>query len=65
MIHGVTAEAGNPIVSVGYRAKNWYSMPGVMTFEHQDKAGNPFLGTLQQIKGSWGTLQIHTPEEIG
>ena len=63
MIHRAIAEAGNPIVSAGYRAKNWYSTPGVMTFEHQDKTGNSFLGTLHQINGPWGTLQIHTAEE--
>ena len=34
-----------------------------MTFEHQDKTGNSFIGTLYQINGSWGTLQIHTAEE--
>jgi predicted dehydrogenase len=65
MIHRAIAEAGNPIVSVAYRSKNWYSLPGVMTFEHQDKSGNPFLGTLHQIGGPWGTLHIYTPEEYG
>ena len=35
-----------------------------MTFEHSGKNGNSFLGALHQIVGSWGTLQIHTPEEI-
>ena len=63
MIHRAIAEAGNPIVSVSYRAANWYSMPGVMTFEHRDKTGNSFLGTLHQINAPWGTLQIHTAEE--
>jgi predicted dehydrogenase len=64
MIHRAIVEAGNPIVSVSYRARNWYSPPGVMTFEHSGKNGNSFLGALHQIVGSWGTLQIHTPEEI-
>jgi predicted dehydrogenase len=66
MIHRAIAEAGNPIISVAYLSKNWYSAPGVMTFEHHDKSGNPFLGTLHQINGgTWGTLQIHTPGEDG
>jgi predicted dehydrogenase len=65
MIHRAIAAAGNPIVSVRYQSRNWYSTPGVMTFEHHDKSGNPFLGTLHQIQGSWGTLQVHTPDEYG
>jgi predicted dehydrogenase len=64
MIHRAIVETGNPIVSVSYRARNWYSPPGVMTFEHAGKSGNSFLGSLHQIVGSWGSLQIHTPEEI-
>jgi predicted dehydrogenase len=65
MIQRAIVAAGNPIVSVAYQAKNWYTPPGVMTFEHAGKSGNAFLGTLHQIAGSWGTLQIHTPEEYG
>src|SRR5262249_15578632 len=30
-----------------------------------DQNGRTFMGTLHQIAGSWGTLQIHTPEEYG
>ena len=29
------------------------------------KSGRPFLGTLHQIAGAWGTLQIHTSENYG
>jgi hypothetical protein len=65
MIHRAIAEAGNPIVSVAYRSKNWHTPPGVMTFEHRDKNGNPFMGTLHQIAAAWGTLHIHTPDEYG
>ncbi len=65
-VHGVylvcraVAEAGHPVVSVAYQAKNWHSPPGVLTFEHDS-----FRGTLHQVAGSWGTIQIHTPEEYG
>lgn len=59
------AEAGNPVVSVSYRTNSWYSPPGVMTFEHMGKDGAPFYGTLHQVSGSWGTVQIHTPEAYG
>ena len=59
------AEAGNPVVSVAYRTNSWYSPPGVMTFEHMGKDGAPFFGTLHQVGGSWGTVQIHTPEAYG
>ena len=62
MIHRSIVEAGNPIVSVQYRSKNWYTPPGVMTFEHRDASGNEFLGTLHQATGPWGTLQIHTKD---
>lgn len=65
MIHRAIVEAGNPVVSVQFRAKNWYTAPGVMTFEHRDASGNPFMGSLHQIRGAWGTLQVHTPEEYG
>src|SRR5207302_9059116 len=36
-----------------------------MTFEHVGKSGNAFMGTLHQMTGPWGTLQIHTSEEYG
>ena len=65
MIHRAIVAAGNPIVSVAYQAQNWYTAPGVMTFEHASQSGHSFLGTLHQVAGSWGTLQIHTPEEYG
>lgn len=70
-IHGVymvckaIAEAGNPVVSVSYQAKSWHSPPGVMTFEHQDPNGRNFFGSLHQVAGSWGTVQVHTAEEYG
>ena len=65
MIAKAIAEAGNPVVSVAYRARSWYSPPGVMIFEHVDKEGRPFFGSLHQVTGSWGTIQIHTAEEYG
>ncbi|HYM10708.1 MAG TPA: Gfo/Idh/MocA family oxidoreductase [Bryobacterales bacterium] len=70
-VHGVyliskaVAEAGNPVVSVAYQAKQWWTPPGVMTFEHADPSGRSFFGALHQVSGSWGTIQIHTPEEYG
>lgn len=65
MIHRAIVEAGNPVLSVQYRAKNWYSMPGVMIFEHRAKDGHEFMGTLHQVSTSWGALQIHTPGDDG
>lgn len=59
------AEAGFPVVSVSYRADSWYHPSGVMTFEHRNKEGKSFYGTLHQTSGSWGTIQIHTPENYG
>jgi predicted dehydrogenase len=70
-IHGVymvckaVAEAGNPVVAVGYHAKSWHSPPGVIIFEHLDKDGRQFFGALHQVSGSWGTVHIHTPEAYG
>lgn len=70
-IHGLylcckaIAEAGNPVTAVSYRADSWYSPPGVLTFEHRNKEGKPFFGVLHQVSGSWGTIQIHTPEVYG
>ena len=70
-IHGLylvckaIAEAGNPVVSVSYRAKSWYSPPGVMTFEHVDKNGATFYGSLYQVSGTWGTIQIYAPSAYG
>lgn len=65
MICKAIAETGNPVISVAFQARNWYTPPGVMTFEHADKEGRRFLGTLHQVAGSWGTIQIHTPQEYG
>ena len=70
-VHGVymvcraIAEAGNPVVSVAYRTKSWYSPPGVLTYEHMDKDGRIFYGNLHQVSGSWGTVQIYTREAYG
>jgi len=70
-VHGVymvckaIAEAGNPVVSVAYRTPSWYSPPGVLTYEHMDKDGRLFYGNLHQVSGSWGTVNIHTPEAYG
>jgi len=56
-IHGVymvfrsIVEAGNPVASVAYQAKSWYAGPAIMTFEHRDKKGRPFFGTLHQTDG--------------
>ena len=68
-IHGVymvfkaIVEAGNPVVSVSYRAADWYKNPGLLTYEHRDQEGRTFYGTLHQMGGGLGTIQIHTPEE--
>src|SRR5438309_1767321 len=54
-IHGVylvcraIAEAGNPILSVSYRAASWHKPPGLLTYEHRDRDGRRFFGTLHQI----------------
>ncbi|MFC1694010.1 Gfo/Idh/MocA family oxidoreductase [Candidatus Latescibacterota bacterium] len=70
-VHGVymvckaIVEAGNPVVAVSYRTKSWYRPPGVLIYEHRDKDGNQFYGSLYQVSGSWGTVQIHTPEAYG
>ena len=70
-IHGVymivkaIAEAGNPIVSVAYRANAWHKHPGVLTYEHRDPEGRQFFGTLHLVSDSLGTIRIHTPEEYG
>lgn len=70
-IHGVymiakaIAEAGNPVVSVAYRADVWEKNPAVLTFEHRDPEGRPFFGTLHIVSDSLGTIRIHTPEEYG
>ncbi len=70
-VHGVymsmkaIAESGHPPVSVSYRAKSWYSPPGVLTYEHLNEDGSTFFGTLHQVSGSWGTVQIHTSDAYG
>ena len=62
-IHGVylmfraIVESGNPVVSVSYRANSWHMPPGIMTFEHRDKEGRQFFGTLHQAEG-WATIDI-------
>jgi len=70
-VHGVymicraVAEAGNPVVSVSYRTDSWYKPSGVLTYEHRDAEDRQFFGTLHQVSGSWGTVQIHTRERYG
>lgn len=65
MVVKVIAEAGNPIVSVSYRAQRWDRTPGVLTFEHRDAEGRPFFGTLHLVPDSLGTIRIHTAETYG
>ena len=65
MICRAIVEAGNLVESVSYRASNWYSPPGILTYEHKGADGESFYGTLHQVSGSWGTIQIHTPETYG
>jgi predicted dehydrogenase len=68
-IHGVylvcraIAEAGNPVASVSFRTDKWHSPPGVMTFEHHDKDGRQFFGTLHQVNSGLGSIRIHAYEE--
>jgi hypothetical protein len=68
-IHGVylvcraIVEAGNPVVSVSYRAASWHKPPGLLTYEHRDRDGRRFFGTLHQIAPGPAAIQIHTPEE--
>jgi hypothetical protein len=70
-VHGIylvckaIAEAGNPVVSVGYQAESWHRPPGVVTLAHVDPEGRPFFGTLHQVNGSWATVTVHTAEEYG
>ena len=70
-VHGVymicrtIAEAENPVVSVAYSTNSWHSPPGVLTYEHVGQNGQQFFGTLHQVSGSWGTVQIHTSETYG
>jgi Oxidoreductase family, NAD-binding Rossmann fold len=67
-IHGVylacraIAEAGNSVVSVAYRTDHWHSPPGVMIFEHRDKDGRPFFGTLHQVNSGLGSIRIQAYE---
>jgi len=65
MISWVVADAGNPVVSVAYRAKNWWNLPGLLTFEHRDKDGRQFFGSLHLVSDFLGTMQIYTTEEHG
>ena len=70
-IHGVymacraIAEAGNPVVSVSYRTKEWFHAPGVVTYEHRDQDGRAFFGTLHLAHVGLGTVHIHTDGEYG
>ena len=65
-IHGLyflsraITDAGNPIVSVAHRAEHWHKPPAVLTFEHNDKEGRTFYGTLHSGNFGVGMLQIHT-----
>ena len=67
-IHGVymvfrsIVEAGNPVLSVSYRAKSWHRPPGIMTLEHRDQEGRQFFGTLEQTGGR-GTIRIRVDGE--
>jgi len=65
MICRAIAEAGNPVLSVSFRAQNWYTAPAVMTFEHSDRDGRRFFGTLHQLPTTAGSLEIHTSDEYG
>jgi len=68
-IHGLylvcraIAEAGNPVVSVSFRTDKWYRPPGIMTFEHRDKDGRQFFGTLHQISSGPGAIRIHSQQD--
>lgn len=68
-IHGVywvcktVVEAGNPIVSVSYKANSWYRPPAVLTYEHVDKDGQQFFGSLHQTGHSGFTIRMYTPGE--
>jgi len=59
------AEAGFPVVSVSSRAKNWYTPPAALTFEHTDNQGRSFFGSLHQLPHSAGSIEIHAPDEYG
>ncbi|MCH7945944.1 MAG: hypothetical protein IIC73_08035 [Armatimonadetes bacterium] len=52
-----------PVVSVSFRTEKWHSLPGVMTFEHRDKDGRQFFGTLHQINAGLGSIRIHAQQE--
>ena len=62
MVFRTLVESGNPVVSVSYRAKSWHQPPGIMTFEHRDRNGRQFFGTLDQT-GGWGTMRILAENE--
>jgi len=63
LIYRAIVEAGNPVVSVAFRADRWYSPPGVMTFEHRAADGRQFFGALHQAPVGLGSVHIHTGEE--
>ena len=70
-VHGVylmckaICEAGNQVKAVAYRTDKWDDPPGILIYEHTDKDGRQFFGSLNQVSGSWGTINIHTPESYG
>ena len=58
-------DAGNPIISVAFRADHWHKPPAVLTFEHNDKDGRTFFGTMHSGNYGVGMLQIHTDKHGG
>ena len=64
MLSRVVADASNPIQAVSFRAKHWYSSPGVLTYEHIDKEGRPFFGTLHTGNFGSGSMHVHTDSEV-
>ena len=69
-IHGLymlcrtVADASNPIQAVSFRARHWYASPGLLTYEHLDKEGCPFFGTLHTGNFGIGAMHIHTASEV-
>ena len=63
MVCRAVADAGNPIQSVAFRARHWHAAPSLLTYEHHDKQGRPFYGTLHSGHFGIGALHIHTEKE--
>ena len=63
MLSRAIVDMGNPIQSVSFRAENWHSSPGLLTYEHQDQNGRPFFGTLQTGEFGVAAMQIHTKSQ--